>query len=78
MNQMEDGTAWRELTVDGEAIGFARQSTDKVCVVVKLPVDDLPFYFAEHLQEDNVMRFGVRGYDFTDVRNPRDRGSSDR
>jgi hypothetical protein len=35
--------------------------------VVKLEVWDVPFYFAEQLREDNVMRFGVRGFDITDV-----------
>jgi hypothetical protein len=70
MTDMESGAEWRGLTTDREIIGFSRQITDRVCVVVKLPGFDLPFYFAEHLQEDNVMRFGVRGFDFTDFSRP--------
>jgi hypothetical protein len=55
------------VTLDGQLIGFSRQLSDCGCVVVKLEVWDIPFYFAEHLREDNVMRFGVRGFDITDA-----------
>ena len=67
MSQADDAMEWKELKLDGEAIGFSRQISDCVCVVVKFPVWDLPFHFAEQLKEDNVMRFGVRGFDITDV-----------
>ena len=77
MIDMESGAEWRELMADGEVIGFSRQITERECVVVKLREFDLPFYFAEHLQEDTVMRFGVRGFDFSDVPKPQDPGSCD-
>jgi hypothetical protein len=66
MTDREDDAPWSDLTDDGEVVGFSRQVADQVCIVVKLPVFDLPFYFAERLREDNVMRFGVRGFGFTD------------
>src|SRR5215471_6055634 len=58
MTKAEDNMQWQELKLDREVIGFSRQLSDCTCIVVKLEVWDLPFYFAEHLQEDNVMRFG--------------------
>lgn len=67
MTKTEDSREWKDLKLDGEMIGFSRQLSDSLSVVVKLEVWDIPFYFAEHLREDNVMRFGVRGFDITDV-----------
>ena len=78
MTENEDGAQWSDLTDDGEVIGFSRQVADQVCIVVKLLVFDLPFYFADQLKEDNVMRFGVRGFGFTDVPGPQGPGSPDR
>jgi hypothetical protein len=66
MRADDDHMPWQALKLDGEVVGFSRQISDRVCVVVKLPVWELPFYFAEHLKEDNVMRFGVRGFGITD------------
>jgi len=67
MTETEDSRELKDLKLDGEVIGFSRQLSDCVCVVVKVEVWDIPFYFAEQLREDNVMRFGVRGFDITDV-----------
>jgi len=67
MRKADDRISLQALKRDGEVVGFSRQINDRVCVVVKLPVGNLPFYFAEHLKEDNVMRFGVRGFDITDA-----------
>ena len=67
MTKKEDSGEWKDVKLDGEVIGFSRQLSDCVCVLVKIEVWDIPFYFAEQLQEDNVMRFGVRGFDITDV-----------
>ena len=71
MTENEDGAQWSDLTDDGEVIGFSRQVAAQVCIVVKLLVFDLPFYFADQLKEDNVMRLGVRGFGFTDLPGPR-------
>jgi hypothetical protein len=58
-----DPREWKDLVVEGEVIGLSRQLSDQLCILVKLEVLEVPFYFAERLQEDNVMRFGIRGFD---------------
>ena len=35
MTETEDSREWKELKLDGEVIGFSRQISDCVCVVVK-------------------------------------------